>query len=84
MLSESVDSAEKEPNDRSQPQISAIFPHLGTRSPQVEWAFHKKMDAGLRQRPKPNVFAHRAFDGSTPNGTRARQRRPSDGASKKV
>lgn len=41
MLSESVDSTEIEPNDRSQPQISAIFPHLGTRFSQVEWAFHK-------------------------------------------
>ena len=42
MLSESVDSTEIEPNDRSQPQISAIFPYLGTRFSQVEWAFHKK------------------------------------------
>ena len=42
MLSESVDSTEIEPDDRSQPQISAIFPYLGTRFPQVEWAFHKK------------------------------------------
>lgn len=45
--------------------------------------FHEKMDASLRQRPKPNLFTHRAFDSSTPNGTRARQRRPSDGVSKK-
>ena len=37
-----VDSTEKEPDDRSQPQISAIFPYLGTRFSQVEWAFHKK------------------------------------------
>ena len=33
MLSESVDSTVIEPDDRSQPQISAIFPYLGTRFP---------------------------------------------------
>ncbi len=33
MLSESVDSAEIDPSNRSQPQIYAKFSHLGTRFP---------------------------------------------------
>lgn len=42
MLSESVDSTEIEPNDRSQPQISAIFPYLGTRFPKKDGVQHGK------------------------------------------
>lgn len=42
MLSESVNSTEKEPDDRSQPQISAIFPYLGTRFPKKDGVQHGK------------------------------------------
>lgn len=42
MLSESFDSTEIEPNDRSQPQISAIFPHLRTRFPKKDGVQHGK------------------------------------------
>lgn len=42
MLPESVDSTEIEPDDRSQPQISAIFPYLGTRFPKKDGVQHGK------------------------------------------
>ena len=42
MLPESVESTEIEPNDRSQPQISAIFPYLGTRFPKKDGIQHGK------------------------------------------
>lgn len=42
MLSESVDSTVIEPDDRSQPQISAIFPYSGTRFPKKDGVQHEK------------------------------------------
>ena len=84
MLSESVNSTEKEPDDRSQPQISAIFPYLGTRFSQVEWAFHKKWTPACASAQNQTSLPTGYSMAAPQIGTRARQKRPSDGVSKKV
>ena len=53
MSSESVDSAKMKPNNRSQPQISAKFPRLGTRFPERQSPTRKDMQAAERSEPHP-------------------------------
>ena len=82
MLSELVDSTEIEPDDRSQPQISAIFPYLGTRFSQVEWAFHKKWTPACAS-VQNQIFCPPSPGIRISNNTRFRQRRLGGVASKK-
>lgn len=53
MLPESVDSTEKKPGNRSQPQISAKFPRLGTRFPERQSPTRKDTQAAERSEPHP-------------------------------
>lgn len=53
MSPESVDSTKKKPSNRSQPQISAKFPRLGTRFPKRQSPTRKDMQAAERSEPHP-------------------------------
>ena len=53
MSLESVDSAKMKPNNRSQPQISAKFPCLGTRFPERQSPRRKDTQAAERSEPHP-------------------------------
>lgn len=53
MSPESFDSTKKKPSNRSQPQISAKFPRLGTRFSKRQSSTRKDMQAAERSEPHP-------------------------------